>query len=112
MPACSAPRWTPCIGPTLATVLGLAASSSGATAGRGAALSVVYCIGLGTPFLLTGVAFSRAFTALARLRRHTPAIVIAGGALLVVVGALEVTGLWSQLVDHLHRSVQTASPAL
>ncbi|MGI8903761.1 MAG: cytochrome c biogenesis CcdA family protein [Solirubrobacteraceae bacterium] len=47
--------WTPYIGPTLAAVLGLAASTNGASAARGAALSFVYCLGLGIPFLLVGL---------------------------------------------------------
>src|SRR5690606_11694094 len=51
--------WTPCIGPTLGVVLGLAASSDQASAARGAGLSLAYCLGLGIPLLITGLAFER-----------------------------------------------------
>src|SRR5699024_4526789 len=49
--------WTPCIGPTLGVVLGLAASSDQASATRGAALSFTYCMGLGIPLVVSGLAF-------------------------------------------------------
>lgn len=88
--------WTPCIGPTLAAVQGLALTS--ATAGRGASLSAAYCLGLGVPFVLVAVGVRRGMGALALLRRHSRAIAVAGGALLVVVGLLELTGTWSTLV--------------
>ncbi|ORT90498.1 cytochrome C biogenesis protein, partial [Frankia casuarinae] len=61
--------WTPCLGPTLSAVLGLAVTS--ATAQRGVFLSAVYCLGLGLPFLAVGLAFRRAVGALRVLRRHT-----------------------------------------
>jgi cytochrome c-type biogenesis protein len=88
--------WTPCIGPTLLAVQGLALSS--ATAGRGAALSVAYCLGLGVPFLLVAVAVRRGLGALAVLRRHTRAVTVAGGVLLVAVGLLEFTGGWNDVL--------------
>jgi cytochrome c-type biogenesis protein len=88
--------WTPCIGPTLVAVQGLALNS--ATAGRGATLSVAYCVGLGLPFLLVAVAVRRGLGALAAVRRHTRLVTIVGGLLLVVVGLLEFTGAWNDTV--------------
>ncbi|ONH59573.1 cytochrome C biogenesis protein [Frankia sp. CcI49] len=91
--------WTPCIGPTLTAVLGLAATS--ATAERGAFLSAMYCLGLGLPFLVVGLAFRRAAGALLVVRRHARFLALTGGALLVAVGALQLSGAWTDLVDQL-----------
>ena len=91
--------WTPCIGPTLAAVLGLAASSDQASAARGAILSFTYCLGLGIPFVLTGLALQKAMTAFAVVKRHYRLVMAIGGLMLVAIGVLEVTGLWSRLVD-------------
>ncbi len=88
--------WTPCIGPTLVAVEGLALNS--ATAARGATLSAAYCLGLGVPFLLVAVGVRRGLGALAVVRRHTRVVTVVGGALLVVVGLLEFTGAWNDLV--------------
>lgn len=91
--------WTPCLGPTLTAVQGLAIDS--ATAGRGAFLSCAYCLGLGVPFIVVGLAFRRTVGALALFRRHARVLTIAGGALLVAVGALELTGGWATLIADL-----------
>ena len=84
--------WTPCIGPTLAAVLTLAAT--GATAGRGAVLSAVYAAGLGIPFLLAAAYWQRMMRSFRFAQRHARTIMRLGGGMLVVLGALQVTGLW------------------
>ncbi len=88
--------WTPCIGPTLGAVQTLALDS--ASAGRGALLTAAYCLGLGLPFLATGLAFRRALGAFSVVKRHYALVMGVGGALLVLVGLLLVSGLWESLM--------------
>jgi cytochrome c-type biogenesis protein len=91
--------WTPCIGPTLGAVQSLALSSAGA--GRGAALSAAYCLGLGVPFVLVAVGARWAVGAVSAVRRHAALVTYVGGGLLVLLGLLLVTGLWSELTIQL-----------
>ncbi len=86
--------WTPCLGPTLSAVNSLAFSE--ATAGRGALLGVAYCLGLGVPFVLVALGARWAVGATGFLRRHAAAVSRFGGAVLVVVGLLLLSGLWSE----------------
>jgi cytochrome c-type biogenesis protein len=91
--------WTPCIGPTLGAVQSLALSTAGA--GRGAALSAAYCIGLGVPFVLVAVGARWMVRSLGVVRRHANIVTYVGGGLLVVLGLLLVTGLWAEMTIQL-----------
>ncbi|MFZ0529446.1 MAG: cytochrome c biogenesis protein CcdA, partial [Propionicimonas sp.] len=88
--------WTPCIGPALAVVLSLALNE--ATALRGGILALAYALGLGIPFLVAGLAFSRLAGSLDWVRRHHRGIQIAGGLAMIAVGVLLVTGWWDVLM--------------
>ncbi|GIG54922.1 cytochrome c biogenesis CcdA family protein [Demequina activiva] len=87
--------WAPCIGPTLSAVLALGLNEG--TVLRGSILAVVYCLGLGLPFLALAIWFERSGTILRWLRKHRRGLQLFGGAMLVVLGVMLVTGLWGQL---------------
>lgn len=89
--------WSPCIGPTYGVIVGL--TYQDATAARGAVLSGAYALGLGVPFIVAGLFYARSLGALRWVRRHQQAVMRTGGAMLVIVGLLLVTGLWDQAVQ-------------
>ncbi|BBY55198.1 cytochrome c biogenesis protein CcdA [Mycobacterium koreense] len=90
--------WTPCLGPTLTGVIAVASATDGPSVARGVVLVLAYCLGLGIPFVLLALGSASAVAGLGWLRRHTRAIQIFGGVLLIVVGAALVTGLWSDFI--------------
>jgi cytochrome c-type biogenesis protein len=93
--------WTPCLGPTLSGVITVAAATEGANVARGIVLTIAYCMGLGIPFVALAFGSAGAVSGLAWLRRHTRAIQVFGGALLIMVGAALVTGVWNDFVSWL-----------
>jgi cytochrome c-type biogenesis protein len=93
--------WTPCVGPTLAAILAL--SASGARPEQGAVLLAVYALGLGVPFLVFGLAFTRTLSLVRALRRHWRVVNVASGMLLVGFGVLLATGELTDLTSRLSR---------
>lgn len=102
--------WAPCIGPTLVAVYTLALDE--ASAGRGATLSVAYCLGLGLPFLLVALGLERSRRALGFLRRHRVAVMRTGGVVLVLVGLALVTGLWGAWTQALQGLIAGFTPVV
>ena len=88
--------WTPCIGPGLASVQALAFQESSAV--RGAILSLGYCIGLGAPFIATGLSLDKSKALRRVMVKRGNVIPKVGGALLIIIGLLQLTGLWTDLM--------------
>jgi cytochrome c-type biogenesis protein len=102
--------WTPCIGPTLGAVQSLAITE--ASAGRGALLSLAYCLGLGLPFVATAIAYRRALGAFGAVKRHYPLVMRIGGGMLVLIGVLLVSGLWGNLTIELKSWISGFEPVI
>ncbi|MBY6413318.1 cytochrome c biogenesis protein CcdA [Rhodococcus sp. BP-252] len=93
--------WTPCLGPTLAGVLSVAAGTEGTTAARGVTLIVAYCLGLGLPFIVLAFGSTHALRGVGWLRRNARTIQVFGGIMLIAVGTALVTGQWEIFVGWL-----------
>ncbi|SFY37453.1 cytochrome c biogenesis protein CcdA [Streptomyces atratus] len=91
--------WTPCLGPTLSSVSILAMNQG--TAGRGAILTVAYCLGLGLPFVLAAVAFRKALGAFGWVKRHYAWVMRIGGVMMIATGLLLLTGVWGTMMQQL-----------
>lgn len=98
--------WTPCIGPVLSAILGLAMNSRSVV--RGIILLSFYSLGLGVPFLLAGFATGTVFSALRRFKRHFRKVEIASGLLIIIIGMLVFSGRLAMLSEHLSRILPLA----
>ena len=102
--------WTPCIGPALATVQTLAFQESSAV--RGAILSLGYCLGLGLPFIATGLYLDKSQSLRKFMVRRGDLITKFGGSLLIVIGVLQLLGFWSELMISLRSLISDFSPVI
>ena len=102
--------WTPCIGPTLGAVQVLAIQS--ATAQRGAILSAAYCVGLGLPFILMGLFLDKAEPLRKFIASKGNIITKTGGLLLILIGILQVSNLWDQLMNSLRDLISGFIPII
>ena len=102
--------WTPCIGPALATVQTLAFNESSAT--RGAVLSIGYSIGLGIPFILSGLFLDRSKKIRSYFVKRGSLISKVGGVLLILIGFMQFTGVWSDLMINLRSLISNFVPVI
>jgi cytochrome c-type biogenesis protein len=102
--------WTPCIGPVLAGVLTIAAAQGGSA--RGATLLFVYSVGLGLPFLLVGLGLRRLMGALAFVRRNYHWFAGVSGVVMIAIGVLVATNLWTRMLGPVLRAIRNFSPPI
>ena len=102
--------WTPCIGPALATVQTLAFQES--SAARGAILSFGYCIGLGAPFIASGLYLDKSERLRKYLTKRGDLITKIGGALLILIGIAQILGLWTDLMISLRSLITDFAPVI
>ncbi|WP_029263875.1 MULTISPECIES: cytochrome c biogenesis CcdA family protein [unclassified Microbacterium] len=91
--------WAPCLGPTLTAIFALSFNAGDPV--RAGFLGLAYSLGLGIPFLLVALGFGWATKAIGFLRRHIRVVNVIGGVLLILLGILMVTGLWTDIMSRL-----------